>query len=187
MAKFAQCGYGSKGQGLGNTTDGYTYVVNDNVRTGDVIQVIATSHGKEPKKFATTAVPLHTYKENSVKGQEAKQEAQKINTEISMIKKQGMEKLQEKGYKSLSEASKIDEEIAKIEEEINAEIPKMREYIATVNEKREEKERILMGQNMLQNLIDSLEYTIKSSKSLLKKEEIIKENIDNLKKLEIDQ
>lgn len=76
MAKFAQCGYGSKGQGLGNTTDGYTYVVNDNVRTGDVIQVIATSHGKEPKKFATTAVPLHTYKENSVKGQEAKQEAQ---------------------------------------------------------------------------------------------------------------
>ena len=75
----------------------------------------------------------------------AKQEAQKINTEISMLKKQGMEKLQEKGYKSLSEASKIDEEIAKIEEEINAEIPKMREYIATVNEKREEKERILMG------------------------------------------
>ena len=34
---------------------------------------------------------------------------------------------------------------------------------------------------MLQNLIDSLEYTIKSSKSLLKKEEIIAENIANLK------
>lgn len=77
--------------------------------------------------------------------EEAKQEAQKINTEISMLKKQGMEKLQEKGYTSLSEASKIDAEIAKIEEEINAEIPKMREYIASVNEKREEKERILMG------------------------------------------
>lgn len=77
MAKFAQCGYGSKGQGLGKTADGYTYVVNDNVRTGDVIQVIATSHGKEPKKFATTAVPLHIYKESSAKGQEAKQQAQK--------------------------------------------------------------------------------------------------------------
>ena len=77
--------------------------------------------------------------------EEAKQEAQKINTEISMLKKQGMEKLQEKGYKSLSEASKIDEEITKIEKEIEEEIPKMREYIATVNEKREEKERILMG------------------------------------------
>ena len=75
----------------------------------------------------------------------AKEEAQKINTEIAMLKKQGMDKLQEKGYKSLSEASKIDEDIAKIEAEIEAEIPKMREYIAEVNEKREEKERILMG------------------------------------------
>ena len=36
----------------------------------------ALNASKEPKKFATTAVPLHTYKENSVKGQEAKQEAQ---------------------------------------------------------------------------------------------------------------
>ena len=77
--------------------------------------------------------------------EEAKQEAQKINTEIAMLKKQGMEKLQEKGYKSLSEATKIDEEIARIEAEIEEEIPKMREYIASVNEKKEEKERILMG------------------------------------------
>lgn len=73
MAKFAQCGYGSAGQGLGTTTDGYTYVVNDNVRTGDKIQVISTS--RSGTKFATTAVPLHTYKENSAKGQKAKQEA----------------------------------------------------------------------------------------------------------------
>lgn len=77
--------------------------------------------------------------------EQAKQEAQKINTEIAMLKKQGMEKLQEKGYKSLAEASKIDEEIARLEAEIEAEIPKMREYIASVNEKKEEKERILMG------------------------------------------
>jgi predicted nucleic acid-binding Zn-ribbon protein len=77
--------------------------------------------------------------------EQAKQEAQKINTEIAMLKKQGMEKLQEKGYKSLSEASKIDDEIAAIEKEIEADIPKMREYIALVNEKKEEKERILMG------------------------------------------
>lgn len=75
----------------------------------------------------------------------AKQQAQQINTEISMLKKQGMEKLQEKGYKSLSEASKIDEEITKIEATIEADIPKMKEYIAMVNEKKEEKERILMG------------------------------------------
>ena len=69
----------------------------------------------------------------------AKQEAQKINTEIAMLKKQGMEKLQEKGYKSLADASKIDEEIARLEKEIEEEIPKMRAYIAEVNEKKEEK------------------------------------------------
>lgn len=75
----------------------------------------------------------------------AKQTAQKINTEISMLKKQGIEKLKEKGYNSLSDASKIEEEILSIEKEIEEEIPKMRAYIAEVNEKREEKERILMG------------------------------------------
>ena len=75
----------------------------------------------------------------------AKQTAQKINTEISMLKTQGIEKLKEKGYNSLSDASKIEEEILSIEKEIEEEIPKMRAYIAEVNEKREEKERILMG------------------------------------------
>lgn len=77
MAKFAKCGYGSRGQGLGATTDGYTYVVNDNVRTGDRIQVVATNHWSK-KKFATTAVPLSAsiYSENTLKGQLAKQEVE---------------------------------------------------------------------------------------------------------------
>ena len=70
MAKIAQCGYGSAGQGLGKTTEGYSYVVNDNVRTGDKLQVISTS--RKGNKFPTTAVPLHTYKLDSVKGQQAK-------------------------------------------------------------------------------------------------------------------
>lgn len=77
--------------------------------------------------------------------EQAKSLGQQLTTEISMLKKQGIEKLQEKGYKSLSEAGKIEEEIKAIEAEIEAEIPKMREYIALVNEKKEEKERILMG------------------------------------------
>jgi hypothetical protein len=72
MAKIALCGYGSQGQGVGKG-NGYSYVVNDNVRTGDKIQVVSTS--RAGKKFGTTAVPLHTYKENSVKGQKAKQDA----------------------------------------------------------------------------------------------------------------
>lgn len=75
----------------------------------------------------------------------AKQTAQKLNTEISMLKKQGIEKLKEKGYNSLSDAARIDEEIERLEKEIEAEIPKMKAYIAEVNEKKEEKERILMG------------------------------------------
>lgn len=80
MAKFAKVGYGSHGQGLGATSDGYTYIVNDNVRTGDRIQVISTS--SRGRKFATTGVPLHTYKENTKKGQEAKQEVtQKLGVE----------------------------------------------------------------------------------------------------------
>lgn len=78
MAKFAKCGYGSDGRGLGRTTDGYTYVVNDNVRKNDVLQVIATS--SRGRKFATTAKTRNVYSENSKKGQEAKQQAQQ-NTE----------------------------------------------------------------------------------------------------------
>ena len=75
----------------------------------------------------------------------AKQEAQKINTEIEMLKKQGIEKLKEKGYSKLSDVAKVDEEIAQIEATMLEEIPKMREYIASVNEKKELKEKILMG------------------------------------------
>ena len=74
MAKFALVGYGSDGRGVGTTQQGYTYVVNDNVRTGDTIQPIATS--RKGRKFVTTGVVNHSYKETSVKGQEAKQSSQ---------------------------------------------------------------------------------------------------------------
>ena len=77
--------------------------------------------------------------------EKANQDLQQINTEIAMLKKQGAEKLKEKGYSSLSDASKLEDEIKKMEAEIEAEIPKMKEFIATVNEKKELKERILMG------------------------------------------
>lgn len=73
--KIAKCGYGTKGDGLGTTPDGYTYLVNDSVRTKDVIQVIATARDNTTK-FATTAKALHVYGENTVKGKEAKQEAE---------------------------------------------------------------------------------------------------------------
>ena len=88
---------------------------------------------------------INEYKSLLEQCEKAKQTAQQITTEINMLKKQGIEKLKEKGYNSLAEASKIDEEIEQIEKEILEEIPKMKEYIAEVNEKKEEKERILMG------------------------------------------
>ena len=88
---------------------------------------------------------IQEYSELLKKCEEAKQEAQKIATEISMIKKQGIAKLKEKGYESFADVAKIDEEIAAIEKTMLEEIPKMREYIASVNEKRELKEKILMG------------------------------------------
>lgn len=76
MAKFALVGYGSDGRGVGKTQQGYTYVVNDNVRTGDTIQPIATAKKGQGRKFVTTGVVNHAYKETSVKGQKAKELAQ---------------------------------------------------------------------------------------------------------------
>lgn len=78
MAKIVKCGYGHDGRGVGKTVDGYSYVVNDNIRTGQVIQVISTSSNQ--KKFPTTAKTLHAYKENSVLGQDAKREAMESKT-----------------------------------------------------------------------------------------------------------
>lgn len=88
---------------------------------------------------------INTYSTLLKECEEAKQTVQQMNTEIAMLKKQGIEKLREKGYSSLSDASKIDDEIKALEEEIKAEIPKMQEYITEVNEKKELKERIMMG------------------------------------------
>jgi len=68
MAKIALVGYGHDGRGLGKTNYGYAYMVNDNVNKGDNIQVVATNW-KSGKKFATTAMPLETHRENSLQGQ----------------------------------------------------------------------------------------------------------------------
>ena len=48
MAKFARVGYGHDGRGAGATGEGYIYLVNDNVRAGDILQPIA--HNKKSGK-----------------------------------------------------------------------------------------------------------------------------------------
>lgn len=51
--KFAQVGYGSQGQGAGEDGEGYTYIVSDNVRTGDTLTPVVKHH-KNGKVFITT-------------------------------------------------------------------------------------------------------------------------------------
>lgn len=73
MVKFAKVGYGSDGRGLGKTTDGYTYVVNDNVRAQDIIYPSAYNIPAK-RIIGTTGRVLSTAKETSVKGQKIRQE-----------------------------------------------------------------------------------------------------------------
>ena len=81
MAKFARVGYGSAGQGVGESGQGYTYIVNDNVRTGDIIQP-SVKHWKSKTIYATTGKILGTNKENTAKGKEAKANAEKNGAEV---------------------------------------------------------------------------------------------------------
>ena len=83
MAKLAKVGYGSQGQGIGKTENGYTYVVNDNVRVGDVIQPIATSPAE--RKFVTTGMIRGTMKETTAKGQKEKQKLQEQGKSITQV------------------------------------------------------------------------------------------------------
>ena len=83
--KIAKIGYGREGQGVGRSDGGYIYLVSDTVRTGDVLQPIATNW-KSGRKFVTTGKVNHSYKETSVLGQEAKQKAQ-ANHDITIQEK----------------------------------------------------------------------------------------------------
>jgi len=84
MAKFAQVGYGSQGQGAGQDGDGYTYLVNDNVRTGDTISP-AVRHYRNGKIFGTTGVVLSQTKMTTQKAQELKEEVKAKNTNVQEV------------------------------------------------------------------------------------------------------
>jgi hypothetical protein len=64
MAKFANVTYGTKGD-----TALYTYLVNDTVNAGDIIQP-SVKHHDSGKIFGTTAIVQNTAKEMSVKGKQ---------------------------------------------------------------------------------------------------------------------
>jgi len=88
MAKFAQVGYGSQGQGAGQDGDGYTYLVNDNVRTGDTISP-AVRHYKNGKIFGTTGVVLSSTKTTTPKAQEIREQIENKNMEFARQKASG--------------------------------------------------------------------------------------------------
>ncbi len=58
MAKIVRVGYGSEGQGVGST-DGYLYVVNNNVKTSDIV-FPSVIHYKSGRVFGTTGKVLGT-------------------------------------------------------------------------------------------------------------------------------
>ena len=68
--KFVDVTYGTKGD-----TGLYTYAVNNSVRVGDILQV-SVRHYKNGRIFGTTAITQKTGSQNSVQGQEMKQQAQ---------------------------------------------------------------------------------------------------------------
>jgi len=70
VAKFANVTYGT-----GGATKEYTYVVNDSVRLGDIIQP-SVVHYKSKKVFGTTGIVQSTAKETSTVGQKVKQKAE---------------------------------------------------------------------------------------------------------------
>lgn len=71
MAKFANITYGTKGD-----TEQYTYVVNDSVNVGDIVQP-SVKHYKSGKIYGTTGIIQNTAKETSVKGKEIAQNLDK--------------------------------------------------------------------------------------------------------------
>jgi rubrerythrin len=65
--------------------------------------------------------------------------------QLAVLKKQAQEILQKYGCKKMSEISILQEKLAGMEEEIKQSQEEMLAYIAEVNRKKEEKDRILLG------------------------------------------
>lgn len=62
MAKFVQVGYGHDGRGVGDKVGGYTYIVNDGVRAGDLIVPIPAYNTFAGRDINTMAKVISTTK-----------------------------------------------------------------------------------------------------------------------------
>lgn len=106
MAKLAFVRFGSEGQGPeNNEKKQYTYVVNDNVRTGDRISPVVKHAGVKGTIFVTTGKVMGTAKNASTeKGKEMKKElGDKEPTNIYSGKELGLSAQRGAGGKFVTE------------------------------------------------------------------------------------
>lgn len=111
--KFAQVGYGSEGQGKGENGTGYTYLVNDNVRTGDTINP-SVIHWRSGNIFGTTGkiLPQGLTKTTSKKGQELQADLKSKNIDVADAltgKELGIQKTRGAGGRFTADRSTHDE------------------------------------------------------------------------------
>ena len=92
-----------------------------------------------------TTDELTAYKNLLEKGKKAEQELNSIETEINVRKQQCIEKLKEHGCKKFSDVDTVLlPKLQQIEEQIKTHSKEVEEYIKYVDEKKSEKEAILM-------------------------------------------
>ena len=91
-----------------------------------------------------TDTELNNYKQLLEKGRKAEQELNSIETEINVHKQQCIEKLKSYGYTKFSDVDKMLPKLEEIENKIKEHSAEIEEYIKYVNEKKEEKEGILL-------------------------------------------
>lgn len=129
--KFAQVGYGSKGQGAGASGTGYTYLVNDNVRSGDKIQPIV-HHAKNQAIFSTHGKVLTASKNlessTSVRG--------------DLMKHEAIKQLEMKGYLKVVDGKVVGIETGKLTYQKTAKEMGLQGY-------SKEQQKAVAGQNIL--------------------------------------
>ena len=159
MAKFARVGYGHDGRGAGATGEGYIYLVNDNVRAGDILQPIAHNK-KSGKAFVTTGQVLRksdvdksaenkdfatVAKVGSAKGNDMKQKLDEAGTQATQVytgkelgvsnklipQRQKQEHLSQYGY-----VTRVEQAKKYAQENPNAQFSKNAEKLLDVNAKQ---------------------------------------------------
>lgn len=88
---------------------------------------------------------LEEYKELVERANKAKATMQDMQTEINLHKSQCIAILKEYGYTNFSDLPKMEAKIAELEKTIKEEKDSMISYIQYVDEKKQQKESIMLG------------------------------------------